>query len=61
MSATACKSCSFFETKAVAASEAGLCRLNPPVFLTEAEMRGVWPVVKTDDWCGSHSSSSAAH
>jgi hypothetical protein len=55
MSTTACKSCSFFET--ATSADAGLCRVNPPVFLTEAEKRGAWPVVKTDDWCGSHSTA----
>lgn len=58
MPSTACKSCSFFETKVVAAADAGLCRFNPPSFLTEDEKRGIWPVVKTDDWCGHHSKAN---
>ena len=57
MSATACKSCTFFEAKSAATPDAGLCRFNPPSFLTEAEKRGLWPVVKTDDWCGHHSTA----
>ena len=60
MSTTACKSCSFFETEAKT-TEAGLCRFNPPVFLTEEEKRGIWPVVKTDDWCGHHSDTPTTH
>ncbi|RPE67114.1 hypothetical protein EDD53_1518 [Pacificibacter maritimus] len=61
MAATACKSCSYFEAEQSLTAQDGLCRLNPPVFLTEDELRGAWPTVKTDDWCGSHSSSNTAH
>ncbi|WP_341486033.1 hypothetical protein [Thioclava sp. GXIMD4215] len=53
-----CADCAFFEDHktnsetVVAADDAGLCRFNPPVSQPEASSHGLWPVVKTDDWCG---------
>lgn len=60
MSTSACKSCSFFETKA-AVKTAGLCRFNPPSFLSEEEKQGTWPSVKSDDWCGQFDGATATH
>lgn len=54
--ATTCESCAFFEdhktNTAVTAENAGLCRFNPPVTQPQADSRGLWPVVSTEDWCG---------
>ncbi|WP_339114856.1 hypothetical protein [Thioclava sp. GXIMD2076] len=51
-----CSDCAFFEdhktNAAAAADDAGLCRFNPPVSQPDASAHGLWPVVKTDDWCG---------
>lgn len=58
---TACKACAFYEAETANAAHAGLCRFNPPVFLTEEEQRGVWPVVKDDDWCGHFSDEPVKH
>lgn len=53
---TTCDSCIFFEEHVVNAAQnvddAGLCRFNPPVTQPEPDARGLWPVVKSDDWCG---------
>ncbi|MDP9838725.1 hypothetical protein J2T09_003497 [Neorhizobium huautlense] len=32
--------------------DGGLCRFNPPVTQPDANERGLWPVVATNDWCG---------
>jgi hypothetical protein len=57
MSNTAsCKACSFYEDHAAngaaAVENAGLCRFNPPVSQPDANARGLWPVVASNDWCG---------
>lgn len=56
MTTAACASCAFFEDHAANSGKtlegAGLCRFNPPVSQPEADSRGLWPVVKSDDWCG---------
>lgn len=53
---TNCDSCIFFEEHVVnaaqTADDAGLCRFNPPVTQPKPDARGLWPVVKADDWCG---------
>ncbi|BAQ67735.1 hypothetical protein NHU_00566 [Rhodovulum sulfidophilum] len=63
MSAQACSSCTFFQDHALnsgkSAEAAGLCRYNPPVTQPEADSRGLWPVVKTDDWCGHFAEENA--
>ena len=59
--ATACKACAFYETQNAAVDHAGLCRFNPPVFLTEEEQRGIWPVVKDTDWCGHFADDAVKH
>ncbi|NIY77912.1 MAG: hypothetical protein HWE33_04540 [Rhodobacteraceae bacterium] len=59
MSDTACKTCAFFEIKAAETDAKGECRFNPPTFLTEAEHKGMWPVVKSDDWCGQFEQDAA--
>lgn len=52
----ACKACAFYENHVAntekVASDAGLCRFNPPVTQPEANARGLWPVVASNDWCG---------
>lgn len=57
MSATACNSCAFFENTA---STSGLCRANPPASQHESETQAIWPVVKSDDWCGKFAKTFAA-
>jgi len=52
MSAKACTTCTFFDKRTKADDQAGLCRFNPPSFLTEVELEAKWPVVKPTDWCG---------
>ncbi|TCM84531.1 hypothetical protein [Rhodovulum steppense] len=56
MSTTMCASCTFFEDHAANTASrldgAGLCRFNPPISQPEADSRGLWPVVRSDDWCG---------
>ena len=51
-----CGSCMFFDdhhgNAGAVANDAGLCRFNPPVSQPEANSRGLWPVVATEDWCG---------
>jgi hypothetical protein len=51
-----CNSCVFFDDHAAngeqAKADAGLCRFNPPVSQPDANARGLWPVVTSDDWCG---------
>ncbi|PTQ75812.1 hypothetical protein [Celeribacter persicus] len=59
MSETACKTCAFFEIKAAKTDAKGECRFNPPVFLTEEEHKGMWPVVQSDDWCGHFEQDAA--
>ena len=53
---SACKTCAFYENHAAnnnaELSDAGLCRFNPPVTQPQPDTRGLWPVVKSDDWCG---------
>ncbi|RDE10662.1 hypothetical protein [Pelagibacterium lacus] len=56
-SATTCNSCVFFEDHVINAAaqttaDAGLCRINPPVTQPDPDARGLWPVVKSNDWCG---------
>lgn len=51
----ACKACAFYEDHTGNSHEvenAGLCHFNPPIAQPEADKRGLWPVVKADDWCG---------
>ena len=56
MADTACAKCAYFEDHATntgnTAESAGLCRFNPPVSQPEADSRGLWPVVNSQDWCG---------
>ena len=51
-----CSACAFYEDhKANSAAEldnGGLCRANPPISQMMPDARGLWPVVKSDDWCG---------
>jgi hypothetical protein len=54
----ACHSCAFFD--GAAGDERGTCRRNAPrshlvsadVDPDEMRVRGVWPVVAAEDWCG---------
>lgn len=58
-----CSECAFFEdhkaNTAATLSDAGLCRFNPPVSQPAADARGLWPIVKTDDWCGHFEGEAA--
>ncbi len=64
MSHAVCNSCAFYEDHAANApiqlSDAGLCRVNPPVSQTAAEGRGIWPIVQKNDWCGKYATLFAA-
>lgn len=59
-----CKACTFYEDHAAnggsVASDAGLCRFNPPVSQPDANARGLWPVVAGNDWCGHFDEDSKA-
>ncbi|MBO9402425.1 hypothetical protein [Shimia sp. R9_3] len=65
MTDKACNVCAFFDgaaaSEAAKADTAGLCRFNAPTFLTEEEMKGAaqWPVVQSNDWCGSFEGQAA--
>ncbi|WBU64218.1 hypothetical protein [Paracoccus aerodenitrificans] len=56
MADSSCADCAFFEdhksNNKADLSDAGLCRFNPPISQPSADARGLWPVVKNDDWCG---------
>lgn len=58
-----CSQCAFFEdhhaNTAAKLDDAGLCRFNPPVTQPSADARGLWPVVKEDDWCGHFRADAA--
>ncbi len=60
----ACNACAFYEdhvaNSAAQLSDAGLCRANPPVTQKEADIRGFWPVVQKNDWCGKFTTAFAA-
>jgi len=59
MSSAACNSCAFYQDYAANSAhelaDAGLCRANPPVTQKDTDSRGLWPVVKSNDWCGKFS------
>ena len=61
---SSCSACAFYEDHAANTqaqlSDAGLCRFNPPVTQPEADARGLWPVVASNDWCGHFSTQFAA-
>lgn len=61
---TSCNVCAFYENRAAnnrtVAENAGLCRFNPPVSQPDADARGLWPVVSSDDWCGHFSTERKA-
>lgn len=63
MTKSNCAECTFFEEHAANTdaelNEAGLCRFNPPVTQPTADSRGLWPVVKSDDWCGHFETQAA--
>ncbi|NHF73418.1 hypothetical protein [Paracoccus xiamenensis] len=62
MSNSTCASCAFFEDHVAnlshKLSDGGLCRANPPVSQKDADSQGLWPVVKSDDWCGHHAKAA---
>lgn len=64
MTKAACAACAFYEdhvaNSASQLTEAGLCRVNPPVTQKDPESRGYWPVVSANDWCGQYSVGFAA-
>ncbi|KGJ10290.1 hypothetical protein EQ718_18305 (plasmid) [Paracoccus versutus] len=64
MTKTACNACAFYEdhvaNSASTLSDSGLCRANPPVNQRDADTRGYWPVVKSNDWCGQFATTFAA-
>ncbi|MBS0319570.1 MAG: hypothetical protein JSR18_03445 [Proteobacteria bacterium] len=51
-----CQECQFFESQNGAASVQGLCRRHAPSLsplnAKPYMIEGVWPTVRTDDWCG---------
>ena len=51
-----CDACVYFDDHAAngarAADDAGLCPYDPPVSQPDPDSRGLWPVVKAEDWCG---------
>ena len=59
-----CSACAFYEdhvaNSTIQLSDAGLCRVNPPVTQKDADSRGFWPVVKSNDWCGKFANIFAA-
>ncbi|SOB92729.1 hypothetical protein [Rhodobacter maris] len=62
MSAT-CAKCAFFEDHTANSetelADSGLCRFNPPVTQIAPDSRGLWPVVKENDWCGHFEKETA--
>ncbi len=61
MTKTACNACAFYEDHVASTlSDSGLCRANPPVNQRDADTRGYWPVVKSNDWCGQFATTFAA-
>jgi len=59
MTAENCSDCRFLDTRA-ASRDLGYCRRNAPrshlvavdVNNEDLRVRGVWPLVSLDDWCG---------
>ena len=51
------QSCAYFEAKKseAATTSLGLCRINPPSSVINEDPLGIWPTVRTDDWCGKYS------
>jgi hypothetical protein len=43
----ACHECSYFDDTH--------CRYNPPVLAADYGLKGCWPRVRPDDWCGRYS------
>ncbi|MFC0220591.1 hypothetical protein FHS82_003493 [Pseudochelatococcus lubricantis] len=65
MNTTSCTNCVFFDdaTKqaaAASATEAGVCRFNPPAPQAGSEAKSLWPVVTAEDWCGHFTAQRAA-
>ena len=56
----ACTKCTFFELRAAAGPDLGLCRFNPPATQPSAAAHGLWPVVAAQDWCGHYEPQAAA-
>ena len=46
-----CRSCLYFHEPTTASMNQGLCRRNPPT-VVEHVVKGVFPVVIPNDWCG---------
>ena len=46
-----CETCRYFD-----AADGGFCRVNPPVPIHHDgnKLTGVWPPVRSSDWCGEH-------
>ena len=52
-----CAHCAYFEEHQLnntrrTDDDAGLCRFNPPITQPAPDAAGLWPVVKSNDWCG---------
>ncbi|MDQ7777446.1 hypothetical protein [Paracoccus aminovorans] len=64
MAHSSCSACAFFENHAANSdsqlADAGLCRAKPPVTQKDADSRGFWPVVSSNDWCGEFATQFAA-
>lgn len=54
-----CETCAFFRPER-SQGFTGRCRARPPVpvFMPESDgkpkVRSMWPIVRSDDWCGEH-------
>lgn len=51
MASATCNACNFFD-KSQDTTARGLCRFNPPMANTKAELAAFWPTVEDTDWCG---------
>lgn len=64
MAHQSCNACVFYEDHVANSpsqlDDGGLCRANPPVTQKDDESRGLWPVVKPNDWCGKFTNLFAA-
>ena len=56
----ACTKCVFFEVRAAAGPDLGVCHYNPPVSQPSADAHGLWPVVAAKDWCGHYEQKATA-
>nr|WP_319516164.1 hypothetical protein [uncultured Cohaesibacter sp.] len=55
-----CHDCTYFDTDKAKEGDGGLCRFNPPIFLTEKDKFAHWPIVADNDWCGHFEDQKSA-